>query len=103
VLDGDFVLFHESTRMVHRLNSTMGAVWSLCDGETTVEAMAFELGEIFAMEPAHLTDDIHRALDQIAAAGLLVGVDATSNGRDTDPSEVLAPDGSRLLIAPPDP
>jgi hypothetical protein len=103
LLDGEFLVSHESTRTVHRLNSTTGAVWSLCDGETTVEAMAHELGEIFAMEPADLTDDILRALDQIAAAGLLVGIDAASPQSDVDPNEIRTPDGSRMLIAPPDP
>jgi hypothetical protein len=78
-------------------------VWLLCDGETTVEAMAFELGEIFAIEPAELTDDVLRALDQIAAVGLLVGIDATIPHLDVDPNEVLISDGSRMLIAPPDP
>ncbi len=103
LVDGEFVVSHESTGMVHRLNTTAGAVWSLCDGETTVESMAFELGEIFAMAPADLTDDIVRALDQIAAAGLLVGIDATISHLDVDPNEILTADGSRMLVAPPDP
>ena len=88
--------------MVHRLNTTAGAVWSLCDGETTVEAMAVELGEIFAMAPADLTDDTVRALDQIAAAGLLVGIDATISHLDVDPNEILTADAVDA-VAPPDP
>ena len=103
LVDGEFVVSHESGRLMHRLNSSTGAVWLLCDGETTVEAMAFELGEIFVMKPAELTDDVLRALDQIAAVGLLVGIDATIPHLDVDPNEVLISDGSRMLIAPPDP
>ena len=62
VFEGEVVLFRESTRMVHRLNSVAGAVWLLCDGEIAVGAMADELGELFGTEPATLTDGIHEAL-----------------------------------------
>ena len=102
LVDGEFVVAEESTGTVHRLNSTAGAVWSLCDGETSPEAMAQELGEIFGLEPAVIIDDIRQALDQLGAAGLLVGVDAALDRHHADPNEVLVADGSRMLVAPPD-
>ncbi len=42
IFDGEAVLFQESASMVHRLNAVAGAVWLLCDGETTVESMPGE-------------------------------------------------------------
>jgi hypothetical protein len=102
VFEGEVVLFRESTRMVHRLNSVAGAVWLVCDGETAVASMADELGEVFGVDPTTLTDGIHEALNQLAAEGLFVG--AGEPGRVyLEPVEELASDGSRILHAPPDP
>jgi hypothetical protein len=102
VFDGEMVLFRESTRMVHRLNSVAGAVWLLCDGETAVGSMAAQLGEVFGAEPASLVDVIHQALGQLADEGLLAGGEAPQRLR-LEPVEEHAPDGSRLLGVPPDP
>lgn len=102
VFDGEVVLFHESRHIVHRLNSTAGTVWLLCDGETDVEAMAIELGDLFHMPPADLKEGIYQALNQLAAAGLLVGIEPTQR-LDHERPEITAADGSRTLIAPPDP
>ena len=102
VFDGEVVLFRESTRMVHRLNSIAGAVWLVCDGETAVASMADELGEVFGVEPATLTDGIHEALGQLAAEGLFVGAGEPERVY-LEPVEELASDGSRILHAPPDP
>lgn len=103
VFDGEFVLFHESRHMVHRLNAATGSVWLLCDGETDPTSMATELGEMFGLPPASLTDDIHQALNQLAAAGLLEGIEPAHQRRLAERPELIAPDGSRMLIAPPDP
>ncbi len=103
VFEGEVVVFHESLRMVHRLNSTTGTVWLLCDGETDVESMAMELGELFEMEPGSLTERIYQALNQLASVGLLVGIEPTHHHHRHERPEIVAPDGSRMLIAPPDP
>jgi len=104
VFDGEIVLFHESARMVHRLNATAGSVWLLCDGQTSVDSMAVELGEVFDMRPDDLLEGIYQALDQIAGAGLLVGISPTHHHpRHHERPELVATDGSRMLIAPPDP
>ncbi len=89
--------------MVHRLNATAGSVWLLCDGQTSVDSMAIELGEIFDMRPEDLFEGIYQALDQIAGAGLLVGIAPVHHHHHHERPELVAPDGSRMLIAPPDP
>jgi PqqD family protein of HPr-rel-A system len=103
VFEGDVVVYHESTGRVHQLNSTAGAVWLLCDGETSVEAMAVELGEIYAMAPDDLVEGIHQALNQIADTGLLDGAAAAAHARLAGAPDMIAADGSRILLAPPDP
>ena len=55
VFDGEAVLFHEGASMVHRLNAVAGAVWLLCDGETTVASMPDELAEVFGVPAADLS------------------------------------------------
>ena len=102
VFDGEAVLFHESAAMVHRLNAVAGAVWLLCDGETTVASMPDELAEVFGVPAGDLVDPIGEALDGLAAAGLLVGQDRT----DPPAPRARAPraaDGTPILVAPPDP
>jgi hypothetical protein len=102
VFDGEAVLFHESASMVHRLNAVAGAVWLLCDGETTVSVMADELAEVFAVAPTDLAEPIGEALDNLAAAGLLVGRDGPVH-LPLVPEPSRAADGTPILVAPPDP
>ena len=102
VFEGEAVLFRESTRMVHRLNTVAGSVWLLCDGSTPVGSMAGELGELFGVAPAEVEAGVHEALNQLADEGLLVGFDPPMRAV-LEPVDELAPDGSRILTAPPDP
>ena len=102
VFDGEAVLFRESTRMVHRLNTVAGSVWLLCDGATLVSSMAGELGEVFGVDADGLQAGVHEALAQLADEGLLVGFEPP-NRIVLEPVDEVAPDGSRILTAPPDP
>lgn len=102
VFDGEVVLFRESTRMVHRLNSVAGSVWLLCDGETQVGSMASELGELFGVDSSDLTAGVQQAIGQLADEGLLVGTQQPPL-LHLEPIDELAPDGSRILRRPPDP
>ena len=102
VFEGEAVLFRESTRMVHRLNTVAGSVWLLCDGATPVGAMAVELGELFGVAPAGVRAGVQQALQQLADEGLLVGFQPPIR-QPLEPLDEVAPDGSRILTAPPDP
>ena len=102
VFDGEAVLFHEDAAMVHRLNAVAGAVWLLCDGETTVASMPDELAEVFGVPAADLVDPVGEALDGLAAAGLFVGEDAPIH-IPLVPEPRRAADGTPILVAPPDP
>ena len=102
VFDGEAVLFDEQAAMVHRLNAIAGAVWLLCDGETTVATMPDELAEVFGVPADELTEPIGKALAGLASAGRLAGHDAPLQV----PLVAEAPraaDGTPILVAPPDP
>jgi hypothetical protein len=102
VFDGEAVLFHEDAAMVHRLNAVAGAVWLLCDGETTVASMPDELAGVFDVPADDLVGPIAEALDGLAAAGLLVG-QAGPIHLPLIPEPHRAADGTPILVAPPDP
>ena len=102
VFDGEAVLFHEAASMVHRLNAVAGAVWLLCDGETTVASMPDELDDVFGVPAADLIDPIGEALEGLATAGLLVDEDAPIH-LPLVPEPIRAADGTPILVAPPDP
>ncbi len=98
---GEVILFHESSRMVHRLNALGGAVWLLCDGETPVGSFVDELAALFGDTPGDLAGGVDTALAQLAGEGLLAGVRGPDRVH-AEPVDRLASDGSRILPAPPD-
>jgi hypothetical protein len=102
IFEGEAVLFQESASMVHRLNAIAGAVWLLCDGETTVAAMPGELAEVFSVPAAELVRPVEEALGGLAAAGLLVG-DGQPVHVKLEPEPTRAADGTQIVVAPPDP
>ena len=101
VFEGEAVLFRESTRSVHRMNALAGAVWVMCDGETTVAGMVDELAELFDTDATALHPGVLEALEQLAEVKLLQGM-------SDEPTVVLTPvdeeasDGSRIIACPPD-
>ncbi len=102
VLDGEVVLYHDATRMVHRLNTVTGSVWLLSDGVTRVGEMASELAEVFDVDESNLTPLIQESLELLATNGLLVGHEQQAQ-IFFELADQFASDGSRILPRPPDP
>jgi hypothetical protein len=102
IFDGEAVLFHERTSMVHRLTAVAGAVWLLCDGGTTVESMPDELAEVFSVPPEDLRRPVAEALEALVVAGLLAGT-AAAEQVVFRAEPVRAADGTPVVTAPPDP
>lgn len=101
IFEGEAVLFRESTRSVHRMNALAGAVWVMCDGETTVAAMVDELAELFATDATELLPKVLDALGQLDDAKLLQGASDEPIVTMT-PVNDEASDGSRIIACPPD-
>lgn len=70
VLDGEAVI-HRAGR-VHALDPVATLVWRCCDGDASVDEIAEELAEVFAMPRATVTRDVAVMVDELAALGLLV-------------------------------
>jgi len=47
-------------------------VWACCDGKSTLDDIVRELAGIFAVEPATIEGDVHAAVTELAALGLVV-------------------------------
>jgi hypothetical protein len=69
VVDGEAVLHHAGA--LHHLNPTATVVWQCCDGEVTVDALAVELAEAFAVDVDTARGDVLTVVADLAAAGLL--------------------------------
>ncbi len=102
VFEGEAVLFRESTRAIHRLNALAGAVWVMCDGETTVTAMVGRTGRGRSTPtPPNCTPRCSKRWSNWPMANLLQGM-------SDDPAVVMTPvdeeasDGSRIIACPPD-
>ena len=102
VFEGEAVLFSEVTMMLHRLGPLAGAVWLLCDGETSITDMVGELAELFDTDHAELSAAVPEVLVGLAAAGLLVGHEPPVPVTPAVGTS-LAADGTPILLPPPNP
>ena len=74
---GDELLVHlAGAEETHLLSPSTTQIWTRCDGQTSKA----ELAEVFKHEPAELRPElVEVALDELACAGLLVGIEAASD------------------------
>lgn len=71
LLDGEAILYDAAFNTTYRLNDTAYRVWRLCDGERDLNAIAHRVCEIYCVEMAQATEDVHTLVDQMRAQGLL--------------------------------
>lgn len=102
IFEGEAVLYHPATRMVHRLNGISSGVWLLSDGDTSVATMSAELAELFAVDADTLDGAVHDSLALLAEAGLLVGHEHPPEDFITSVDD-YASDDSRIIPRPDDP
>lgn len=102
LFDGEAVLFHEPTAMLHRLGAIAGGVWLCCDGATTVASMVDELADTFALGTDEVAAVVDETLARFADEGLLIGHDAPVR-LTPSPDTSVADDGTEILARPEDP
>ena len=73
-LDDEWVIFDPVTDRLHALNTTAALVWSECDGEHDVVAIAGEVAAAFDPPPSRdrVLEDVRRAIDVFRDQGLLL-------------------------------
>jgi PqqD family protein of HPr-rel-A system len=70
-LDGEAVVYDETSGELHHLNAAATIVLSLCDGTLSVEEMAATVSEAFEVSLDDVLPDVRAAVERFAQAGLL--------------------------------
>jgi PqqD family protein of HPr-rel-A system len=71
-IDGEAVVYDETTGELHHLNPSATIVLSLCDGTRSVDDMATEVSEAFTVAREEVYAQVSAALQSFGEAGLLV-------------------------------
>ena len=71
-LDDELVLYEPESGQAHVLNPTAAHIWTLCDGERTVEAVSEALAAAYGVDYARASADVRTLISGLVEAGLLV-------------------------------
>jgi hypothetical protein len=70
-INGEIVILDKCARKIHQLNATASLIWLCCDGESTADTIAATVAEHFNCQVHTVVDDVHGALRQLEALGLI--------------------------------
>jgi PqqD family protein of HPr-rel-A system len=70
-LDGEAVIYDETSGKLHHLNPSATIVFSLCDGSGTVKDLAAEISAALDLQPSEVERQIRSVLKEFRAEGLL--------------------------------
>ena len=72
-IDDEVVVMSLESGDFFSLTGTARAIWHLIDGTRVRAALLADLAAQFGCEPGEITDDVDAFLNELSAAGLLVG------------------------------
>ena len=72
-LDGEALIFDQTTSDTHRLNSTALAIWRLCDGRHDADDIARALIEVYDVSKDAAARHVERLLESFLHLGLISG------------------------------
>ena len=70
-LDDEILLFHPSSRMIFRSNSTGALIWQLCDGKRTVGEIIKVLSASYPEASQQIEKDVPQTLQAFAKHGAI--------------------------------
>ena len=73
-LDGESVLYDETSGGLHQLDALATVVWDRLDGIATLDDLAADLSETFAADPDRVRRDLVTFVRQLGRQHLLEGV-----------------------------
>ena len=73
-LDGESVLYDETSGVLHLLDAVATVVWARLDGTATLDELAADLSGAFATDPARVRRDLVAFVRQLGRQHLLEGV-----------------------------
>lgn len=103
-VDGELLLLDPRTDRLHLLDPVATVIWSVLDGEVTVDELVGDLADAFDTPPATVRADLDGLVRALDAAALLEGVEPPAHllvgaeGRADD--EGVGSDGAEGLWRP---
>jgi PqqD family protein of HPr-rel-A system len=79
-LDGEAVLFDETSGSLHLLDPVATVIWNRLDGGATVDALAADLSEVFAADRHRVRDDLVTFVRELDHQHLLEGAPVDHDG-----------------------
>jgi len=71
VVEGELVVLDRQHELIHQLNLTATYIWERCDGTASVEDIAAQLAETFAVAYEAALHDVGRVLSDLQRLQLL--------------------------------
>jgi len=71
VIEGETVVLDRKGAQIHQLNQTASYIWDRCDGRSTIEEIAGQLAESFAVDPKAAARDAVATVRQLQRLNLL--------------------------------
>jgi len=72
-VEEELLLYDPRTGEVFLLNGTAAAIFELCDGSRSPQAIADEILTVLPADPDQVLADVHRILEEFTKGGLLEG------------------------------
>lgn len=70
----DLALYVGAHRAIHVLNETARILWAALEEPLAFDEIFFVMQDVFEAEPDTLREDLHTAIDELVALGILVNV-----------------------------
>ena len=92
-LDGEIVLYDESTGGTHLLNPTASVLWQCFDGKASVDELAADVAEAYGIDEAVAAEDVRSVAQSLGELGVLTGVRGTAIQPPAEPPQEAVDDG----------
>jgi hypothetical protein len=71
IVEGETVILDRPGGFIHQLNQTASFIWSRCDGQSTIEEIAYQLAAAFEVDAKTAADDVAVIVEQLQRLSLL--------------------------------
>lgn len=71
-LDGEIVLLHPTRNIIIHSNQAGALIWSLCDGQRSVDEIVEILGAAYPESAGDIAQDVPQTIQELLSRGALV-------------------------------
>lgn len=102
-LDGEIVLYDDSSHRLHRLNPTAATLWQCLDGSASLAEIGTDIAGVYSVPAATVIPQIVTLAQSFAEEGLLVGFEKERDRPNGPESEDPDQDDARFVAEAPSP